>query len=284
MPVIQWLHNYRPVSPSGTLRADNRTLDSGDPFLVWKEIWSGSWRNRFLTAWLALGYARTKRRGDLDAVKAWIALSEDTKRIFERAGFPSDKIHVLQHSWNIQPPVSAGSGGDYFLFLGRMVEEKGVKFLIELWQRPELRDVPLVMAGQGPLADFYRNRTPPNVRWAGFVRGKEKHRLVAGCRAVLFPSLWLEPFGLVAYEAYEQGRPLLASNIGGLKDLIVDGTTGYLLGPGNEAAWTEAILRFVRDPELGRTMGAQGLRWLNDHVSPAAWNRKFDEIVGKVIK
>jgi GT2 family glycosyltransferase len=283
VPVINWLHNYRPISPSGTLRAGNRTIESDDPFLVWKEIVSGSWRSRFLTAWLALGYARIKRRGDLDAVKAWVALSDDTKRIFERAGFPSDKIHVLQHSWNIQLPISDESNGDYFLYLGRMVEEKGVKFLIQLWSRPEFRDVPLVMAGQGPLADFYRHCTSPNIRWVGFVSGEEKRRLVAGCRAVLFPCLWIEPCSTVVFEAFEQSRSVLASNVGGFKDLIIDGKTGCLLEPGNETAWLEAIQRLVREPERSTIMGENGFHWLNEHISSSSWNRKFDEILRKVM-
>ena len=283
VPVIHWLHNYRPVSPSGALRARNRTLEPDDPFLVWKEIWSGSWRGRFLTAWLALGYKKTKLRGDFDAVKAWIAVSDDMKRTFEGAGFSSSKVHVLRHSWDISPPVSNEPDGGYFLFLGRMVEEKGVKFLVEMWERPEFRNVPLVMAGQGPLADFYRSRTSGNIRWIGFVRGAEKRRLVAGCRAVLFPCLWTEPLSTVVYEAYEQGRPVLASNLGGLKDLITDGQTGRLLKPGDTGVWTQVLQQFIRDPEMSRIMGARGLHWLNEHVSPAAWNRQFDEIMAKTL-
>jgi ADP-heptose:LPS heptosyltransferase/glycosyltransferase involved in cell wall biosynthesis len=284
VPIIHWLHNYRPVSPSGALRAGNRTLEPNDPFLVWKEIWSGSWRGRFLTTWLALGYRRVKRRGDFDAVKAWIAVSDEMKRTFEAAGFPNERLHVLHHSWDIQPPVGTGKDEGYFLFLGRMIEDKGVKFLIELWQRPEFQGVPLVMAGQGPLADYYRHRTPPNIRWIGFVRGAEKRRLVAGCRAVLFPCLWTEPLSTVVYEAYEQGRPVLASNLGGLKDLISDGQTGRLLKPGDTETWSKVLQQFIRDPEMSRAMGERGLRWLNEHISPAAWNQQFDEIISKTLK
>jgi glycosyltransferase involved in cell wall biosynthesis len=152
-----------------------------------------------------------------------------------------------------------------------------------MWQRPEFRNVPLVMAGQGPLADYYRQRTPGNIRWIGFVRGAEKRRLVAGCRAVVFPCLWTEPMSTVVYEAYEQGRPVLASNLGGLKDVITDGQTGRLLKPGDEGAWVEVLQQFIRNPEMSRAMGERGLRWLNDHVSPAAWNRQFDEIMAKTL-
>src|SRR5207244_11756715 len=91
VPIIQWLHNYRPISPSGTLFSGGKLLEPDDPWLGWKETFSGSWHGRLLTAWLALGYARIKRRGDFSSVAAWVAVSEAMKSMFSRAGFPSDK-------------------------------------------------------------------------------------------------------------------------------------------------------------------------------------------------
>ncbi len=284
VPVIQWLHNYRPISPSGTLRAGKENLQPDDPDLVWKEILAGSWRGIFLTAWLALGYSQVKSRGDFAAVKAWVAVSNDMKNAFARAGFPPDKLHVLKHSWDIRPPLRPDSDDGYFLFLGRMVEEKGVRFLVELWRRPELQNVQLVMAGDGPLAEELRGRAPKNIRWVGFVRGEEKHKLVAGARAILFPCLWSEPLTTVVYEAFEQGRPVIASDIGGLKDLIADGMTGKLLPPADEKIWLATMQQFARDAELSRAMGRRGLEWLNQNVSPSVWGAQFEEILQRVLR
>jgi glycosyltransferase involved in cell wall biosynthesis len=88
----------------------------------------------------------------------------------------------------------------------------------------------------------------------------------------------------VVYEAYEQGRPVLASNLGGLKDLISDGQTGRLLKPGDSETWSNVLQQFIRDPEMSRAMGERGLHWLNEHISPAAWNQQFDEIISKTLK
>ena len=106
---------------------------------------------------------------------------------------------------------------------------------------------------------------------------------MAGCRAVLFPCLWAEPLTTVVYEAYEQGKPVLGSNLGGLKELIIDQLTGRLLEPGNAKLWAEAILQHWRDPELSRRLGAAGLNWLEQEVSPDGWNRQFDEILDKAL-
>ncbi|HYG36750.1 MAG TPA: glycosyltransferase [Clostridia bacterium] len=283
VPIIQWIHNYRPISPSGTMSVGGKMLQPDDPWLVWKEVWHGTWHGVLPTAFLALAYARLHRRGDFEGVKAWMAISEEIRQLFIQAGYPEDRLFRLLHSWDIQPPLDLNLDEGYFLFLGRMVEEKGVRFLMELWQQPELREIPLVLAGEGPLADEYRDKTPPNVRWTGFVQGAEKRRLLAGCRALVFPCLWAEPLGIVVYEAFEQGKPVLGSALGGLKELVLEGRTGRLLEAGNISAWKQAILEHWQNPTLSRERGMQGLTWLNEEVSPEAWNRQFDQIIARAL-
>jgi len=277
VPVIQWLHNYRPMSPGGTLCAAGLRLDPEDPWVPWKEACVGTWHGRLLTSWLALGYWRIQRRGDFDAVRAWVAVSEAMKAIFSRAGWYPERLHAARHSWHVQSSAPSDQDDGHFVFLGRMVETKGVRFLADLWRHPSLRQIPLVMAGQGPLAGELRSITPPNVQWVGHVDGEEKHRLLARCRAVLFPCLWDEPLSTVAYEAYELGKPILASNLGGMREIIVHGSTGLLLKAADPASWLNAVTGL--DAESARRMGRAGRAWLEENVSPSAWNEQFNRIV-----
>jgi glycosyltransferase involved in cell wall biosynthesis len=282
VPVIQWLHNYRPLSPSGALRARGKMLQPEDRWLLWKETLAGSWRGRLQTGWLSLGYTQARRRGDFESVAAWIAVSDEMRRIFERGRFPRERLFTLRHSWDIKEQASARDDG-YFLFLGRMVEEKGVRFLIDLWNQPGLKEVPLVMAGEGPLVEELRTTSPSSVKWAGYVKGEEKRALVGGCRAVLFPCLWEEPLSTVAYEAYEQSKPVLSSAMGGMKELVRDGETGRLLPPANAEAWIAAIKTVLSDPEAANRMGRNGRKWLTENVSAEAWASQFEEICRKAL-
>jgi glycosyltransferase involved in cell wall biosynthesis len=278
VPLIQWLHNYRPFSPGGTLFVEGRLLRPDDPWLRWKEVWQGSWNGRLATALLTLGYARLRLRRDFEAVRAWVPVSDEMKRIFERADWYPERLHTCRHSWHAQPAPTEARDDGHFLFLGRMVESKGVRFLLQLWEAPELREVPLVMAGDGPLVEELKARSASNVRWVGHVEGETKRHLKAGCRAILFPSIWPEPLSTVAYEAYEMKKPILASNAGGMPEVVLDGRTGLLLPPGDRAAWLAAVLRLARDPGLSRELGQQGRRWLEDEVSPRRWVERFNQI------
>jgi glycosyltransferase involved in cell wall biosynthesis len=123
-----------------------------------------------------------------------------------------------------------------------------------------------------------KQRSPSNVRWVGYVEGPTKEQLKAGCRAVVFPSLWPEPLSTVAYEAYETKKPVLASRCGGMAEVVMHERTGLLLPPGERAAWLDAILRLVREPARGREWGEQGRRWLDEEVSPQRWLEQFNRI------
>src|SRR5262245_42832339 len=284
VPIIQWLHNYRPFSPSGALSAGNAFLKPNDPFLAWKETWSGSWNGRFLTGALAVGYAWLRFRRHFSSVRAWIPVSEEMKRIFVQAGWPGSQLHTIRHSWNIASEFERGNDAGYFLFLGRMVEAKGVRFLIELWQDPALKSVQLVMAGQGPLADELRGRKcPSNVTWIGHVEGAEKKKWLTSCRAVLFPSTWAEPLSTVAYEAYEAGKPIVVSERGGMKEIVFGGETGFILDAANHTRWRETILQLANDASLAKRLGIHGRQWLEAHVGSAIWNKQFDAVIQTVL-
>jgi glycosyltransferase involved in cell wall biosynthesis len=73
------------------------------------------------------------------------------------------------------------------------------------------------------------------------------------------PSLWPEPFGLVAVEAMRSGVPVVASRTGALPDVVVDGNTGFLVAPGNTAELVAAIRRLDLGPGLRRALGRAGV-------------------------
>jgi glycosyltransferase involved in cell wall biosynthesis len=277
VPVIQWLHNYRPISLGGALFAGASALEPEDRLKRVKEAMAGSWNGRLLSWWLLACYRSLERSGDYDAVGAWVPVSDQMRDVFRRAGWDASRLHTVRHSWHLSGPAPASQEDHgYFLYLGRMIDAKGVRFLIRLWEDPALRGLRLKMAGQGPLLDELRSRAPATVEWLGHVEGAAKQRLLRGCRAVVFPCLWTEPLSTVAYEAYEHAKPILASDIGGMREIIADNVTGRLLPRGEQAPWAQAITAL--DAAEARRLGQAGRRWIETHATPAEWNRLFTQI------
>ena len=283
VPIIHWLHNYRPFSPSGTLVAGGEMIRPDDPLIYLRESLHGTYNGKIATAWLSLCYLFAQKRGDFSQIKAWVALSGYMKGLFDRARWPLHPVFVLRHDWNLESPPPDTAPGDSFLFLGRMVETKGVNFLVELWRHPDLKSYKLIMAGKGPLADKLRKHSPPNVSWVGHVEGEEKRRLLLQCRAVVFPCLWPEPLGTVVYEAYQVCKPVLASNLGGLRETIRHNATGLLLPPGQTESWHRAILQIAGDNALALRLGHAGRKWLELEASPEGWLRGFAAVIDEAL-
>lgn len=291
VPVIQYIHNFRPFSPSGTMWHGNRVRDEALHGNPWPEVLGRAWeRSLTKTALLAFYLRRLQSSGWLDAVDRWIAVSEFMRGKFIEAGIPEHKITTLRHCWTptVAEPLEQDQG--YYLFLGRLVPEKGVGTLLEAWQKLELKlgkaCPKLVIAGTGPEESRVMEAAAHKgkVDYAGFISGEAKQRLLAGCRGVLAPSIWWEPLGLIVYEAYDHGKPVIAARSGGLVETVREGEGGFLHTPGDSESLMEAILKLEETGHAGRLqMGRTGRRWLLQKASPAVWKSGFSKIVESVL-
>ena len=140
----------------------------------------------------------------------------------------------------------------FILFFGDATEDKGAWHLAEAYRQLE-NPPPLVLVGRCYIDEL---RERPNVH----AMGAWPHQLaIEALRRSLFsvaPSLWPEPFGLVALEAAAAGKPIVASDIGGLRDIVVDGETGLMVAPEDRPALVAAMERMIGDEELRRRLGA----------------------------
>jgi glycosyltransferase involved in cell wall biosynthesis len=158
----------------------------------------------------------------------------------------------------------------YLLYIGAFLKEKGVEVVLSAYTRlvNHIRTTtdkdarmlpPLVLIGyqtagwQVPVIDS-EHKILLFKDWPhSAVMEAWKH-----CSIALIPSIWSEPFGIVALEAMSMGKPIIASRIGGLSDIVVDQETGFLLPPGDEQALQEAIQHLLDHPEQREHMGEMG--------------------------
>jgi colanic acid/amylovoran biosynthesis glycosyltransferase len=157
------------------------------------------------------------------------------------------EVFVVPNAVELPARVGAEADPPEVLYAGRLSPEKGVLELVEA-----ARGLNLVVAGDGPLRDQV-----PQAR--GFVPPAELATLYARAAVVVCPS-HREGFGVACLEGMAHGRPVVASAVGGLRDLVVDGETGIQVPPGDVEALRAAIERLLGDPELRRRMGEAGRR------------------------
>jgi glycosyltransferase involved in cell wall biosynthesis len=291
LPVIQYMHNFRPFSVDGTLYANGVFMEEALRGNFWREVRAGAWQgSKLKSAIMALVLRRLHRSGWLDNVKAWVCISEFLRdKLVHGARLSSGRVHALRHSWDAMPQAPAAEDGGYYLFLGRLIEAKGIEMLVESWRIVEegmgAKAPELWIGGEGAMEGIVRaaaQRTP-KVKFLGQIQGKEKHDAIRGCRAMLAPSIWWEPLGLVTYEAYDFAKPMLAARSGGLIETIVHGETGLLHEPGNSMNFALDVCEIEKmTPDQRAAMGATGRQWLLANTGVEEWKRKFNGLLRTV--
>jgi glycosyltransferase involved in cell wall biosynthesis len=290
IPLIQYIHNFRPFALSYLQTSDLETFPHRSRMYL-KEISRGSWQNsRVKTAWFATVLTIAHHLRWFDAITAWIAVSDFMRDQFIRIGVPSGKIFTLRHFWRPAADLSSTTDEDYYLFIGRLVELKGILVLVDVWDRisnEQKSAAPrLVIVGEGELEERVRSRAKENplIDFRGSVSRDEKHRLLSGMRALVAPSLCLESLGLVAYEAYDFAKPVLAARAGGLGEIVVHGRTGLLHEPGNVAGLYHDVLTLERESAKRAEFGGTGREWLRLNANEDKWREKFESIVNFAIE
>ena len=285
IPLIQYVHNFRPFALNYLQTQDLKTFPHRSRIYL-KEIARGSWQNsRLKTAWFAtvLTIAHTLRW--FDAVTTWIAVSDFMREQFIRAGVPSEKIFTLRHFWRPVADVTTTTDQNYYLFIGRLVELKGVLVLLDVWDRifreQKLSRPKLVIVGEGELQEVVRSRAKENplVDFRGSVPREEKQQLLSGMRALIAPSICLESLGLVAYEAYDFAKPVLAARAGGLGEIVLHDRTGLVHESGDAVALFDQVMILEHDLEKRRQLGKTGREWLVANADENRWLEQFNKIV-----
>lgn len=290
VPIIQYIHNFRPFSPSGTLWVGNQVNPAALSGNLWPEILHGGWQgSRMKTLVLAWHLKRALDSGLLARIDHWISPSHFMKEYFVKAGVPKERITVVPHCYLGNARSSPAPEGDYYLYLGRLEADKGVLLLLDAWTRLAGKTgekVPkLKIAGTGSLEARVRHfaRSNVNVEYLGHVTGNIKQELIDHCRAMVIPSICWESLGLTAYEAYASCRPVIASRAGALQETVMDGKTGWLFQPGDRGNLVEALLSAeLARTEVRESRGVAGREWLAKHASPDQWRTAFFNICEQV--
>lgn len=235
VPHIHTLHDVQLSVPSGLL-------------LYGQER---SWLNRsFLRRWYEAGVKR--EMGTPDLVLSPSKFLADFYH--ERGLFTDTRTEILP---NPLPPDQVTlrekrlTNRTQFLYVGQLEEHKGIRELLEAFDQVG-GDVELHIAGEGSLADMVADRSGRDTRIAfhGFVSLNHLIKLLKTTDAVVVPSTCYENSPTVIYESFLVGVPVIASNIGGISELIKDGETGLLVTPGGTKDLARAMKEIDQDRDV----------------------------------
>lgn len=212
IPVVQTIHDYEFVlaSPTDASGGAVDRLDSDVAFRV-----------------LNTALFQVKRHAHIPRVGSWIAISAAIARTYSGFGIDAE---VVRHGVTQQaaPPREERGG---IVFVGRLTEAKGARVLPDLARA--LPDVRVSVFGDGELRGWLDSEAPsvPNLEVYGWVAPETVKDALSRAVATVIPSVWPEPAGLVALEAFAVGTPVVAFDVGGLADYVRVAGGGRLVSP-----------------------------------------------------
>lgn len=281
--VIHRLSDYYLVCPQAHLLTNNQACDECLTFglrrCIRKKCIRGSFGASILKV-IALFFQKRVLRV-YDKVDKFVCTNEFMRSKMLDGGFDTKKLHTIP---TFIPRFENSNFGDknYLLYIGRFSEEKGVGGLVRSFLNSGLqeRGVSLHLVGgaveelnfsESVLSQLKRSES--RVYFTPFASLEVVEKFIRNAMAVIVPSVWYENLPNVILEAYRFNKPVIASNIGSIPEHVLDGKTGLLFAPGNEADMAEKMKTIAIDDYLRKKLKTNIEKFRQEYGSELHLNR-----------
>ena len=285
IPVLFTAHDYDPICPNSLLLAHGRicTVCRGRDY--WRALFVRCKEDSVLGSLaIALEGSYARLKGYYSLVDVIVTPSKFARDKLVECGFDPAKVEVVHNFIDISSYVPQYGGTD-FIYFGRLVVEKGIETLIAA--AAEAPDVKVLIAGDGPhkasLEDLSSKSNAENVEFLGYVDRGRLHDMVREALAVVMPSIWFENFPYSILESFALGKPVIASDIGGMPEMVKDSQTGLLFEPGNGLALAERMKYLQGNPSLVDEMGRHARNRAETEFDAETHYRRLMEVYEKIM-
>lgn len=288
VPVVQTLHNYRLLCPAATFLRDGNVCEKCLHGSLIHSVANGCYReSKVETLPVVSMIAMNQLLGTWNKkVDRYIALTEFSRNKFIEGGIPAERITVKPNfiAEGTHSVLQESVTGNYFLYVGRISAEKGVKYLLEAWEKmDDTGDIELLIVGDGPEKEELEDRyAGSNIRFLGNQTGTKVLELMSKSMYLVVPSIWYEGFPMTIVEAYSVGTPVLCSRIGSLQEIVLEGVTGFQFAhgdTGNMANVMGQAMNYGEYPRLRVAVKERYNAFYTEEVNFIALSHIYDEVI-----
>lgn len=257
-PLVMTLHDYKLVCPSYLMIRNDTVCSKCAGGAFYNCLLSRCHKGSLVSSlvYTAESYFASAFK-KYDWVSRFISPSEFLLKKHLEAGFPEKKLIHIPNFIKVSEFEPVYSNRGYILYVGRLSKEKGV---ITMLKAVKGLDVELKIVGDGPMRKEYeafaRENGIANAIFEGYKTGDGLKDMFKGAAFVVFPSEWYENAPMSILESFAFGKPVVASMVGGVPEMVIDGKTGLLYPMGDDKALWERIKYLASSPsktiELGR--------------------------------
>ena len=288
IPVVFTIHNYRLVCSNALLLRNNKVCElcvskkfplHGIRYKCYHNSRSATALVTFITGIHKL-FNTWKNK-----VSAFIALNEFSQnRILQSSlDLPATKM-LTKPNFVFDPGESTEDRGDYFLFVGRIVKEKGVETLLEAFAM--MPDKRIIIIGNGPELLYLKEHFQSfiNIQFKGHLDKKEVFPIMKKSKACICPSIWYEGSPLTILEAFATGTPVIASRLGSMRETIKDGYNGFHFTAGDVNDLKEKVEHLIQATANNNDLYKNARQSYLEKYHPEAHYNSIIKIYGQTIK
>lgn len=250
--VVQTVHNFRLLCPAATFTCNGKVCEECVSKGFGCAIKNKCYRNSTLQTLIVVLMLKINRIiGSYDKVDAYIVLTKFTRNKISE--FVKESKIFIKPNFTENPNIDVlpSKAREYFVFLGRIDELKGIKVLLDAWKN--IKNEQLLIVGSGPeelyVKNFVKENNIKNINMVGSIVNKEVKKVLSKAKAVIVPSIWYETFGMVSIEAFSVGTPVIASDIGALSN-VINNSNGIRFSPKSIEELNNAIYKISDNNNL----------------------------------
>jgi glycosyltransferase involved in cell wall biosynthesis len=268
IPMVQTLHDYKLACPAYLMIARGEPCEACVPGKFYNVLVNKCTQDSLTASAVScLEMYLHRLMKTYSNVDAFLCPSRFIMDIMKRAGFSEDKLFHVPNFLDTGTYEPSFKRSGYCIYVGRLSREKGLDVLLDARRRVKHPD--LVVVGDGELREELERRASNGngVSFSGFLSKERLAKVWRGAAFTVVPSVWYENFPYAILESFAFGKPVIASRIGGMPELVKDGETGLLVEPGNSEELAEKISYLISKPEEVWRMGQMARRTLEEQYS-----------------
>ena len=288
IPVVHRISDFQYMCPNAIFFSHGRICEAcleGHSFRCIKQ--------RCVRGSLAMSVVKLAAKKYHDAIgikrkiDAFVVPSGFTLSRLLRYGIDEKKLVHIPTFYNVRigKPASELTYEPFFLFIGRITEQKGVRTLVEAFADT---DMPLKIIGtsadnlEAELKASLEGRRH-KIEFLGFQPFEKIAPWLERCRATIVPSIWYDNFPNTILESFGFAKPVIASSTGSLLETVIDGETGLTFSPGNAGELRKAARRLLANEQEARTLGANAQKMVETRFSEQAHYDKLMRLFADLI-
>ena len=279
IPIIQMVYNYSFLCPNAHFYIKGKICEKCIKGNYLNAIYNKCRNNNFLiSAWYAAILFINRKIIKADKViNKFITPDNFLKSKLIKGGIEPSRIEIMKNPFDAEKFKISEEDEGYFLFIGRFIKQKGIYTFVKA-----AKNLPLVsfkLIGGGPeeeeLKKFGNNS---NIEFLGTQFDEEMIKVLRKARALIVPSEWYDNYPVVISYAYALGKPVIAANINGIPEVVIDKKNGLLFETQNVNDLVKKILILNQNGPYAKLLGKNGRDFLETELSIDHRIKKFRDI------